>query len=326
MTLLEVKQLKTYFPVVSPLLKRKTGEIRAVDGVSFSLPAGQTLALVGESGCGKTTTSRAIMQLAPITAGEVIFCGTPTTAPAFKTMRSKMQMIFQDPYASLNPRHTVLKIVEEPLQIYRKDLTRADRRRQVIDILAQTGLSADAVHKYPHEFSGGQRQRIAIARTLILQPSLIIADEPVSALDVSVQAQIINLLKNLQRTYQLGYLFISHDLGVVRHIADVVAIMYLGKIVELARVDDIFSNPQHPYTQRLLASIPIADPTRQRRSITIRGEAPSPQFPPSGCAFHPRCEQATAQCQQQTPALRALATTTPTSAAAAEHHAACHLL
>lgn len=330
MALLQVKDLKTYFPVVSPLLKRKVGEIKAVDGIRFSLQAGQTLSLVGESGCGKTTASRTIMQILPATSGQVLFNGVCASTPEFKSMRSKMQMIFQDPYASLNPRHTVLKIVEEPLQIYHKGLNAAARRDKVINILSQTGLSPDALRKYPHEFSGGQRQRIAIARTLILQPQLIIADEPVSALDVSVQAQIINLLKQLQNTFNIAYLFISHDLGVVRHISDVVAIMYLGKIVEMGSCEEIFTNPQHPYTQRLIDSIPVADPAGNtaecRNKTMLLGEAPSPQFPPRGCAFHPRCEHAMPQCSQEQPQLQTINAASNASDTNESHVAACHLL
>ena len=306
MTLLRVKNLRKFFPVLSPLLRRRIGDVRAVDDVSFELAAGKTLGLVGESGCGKTTTGRVIMRLLDASGGQILFDGVDAASARAAKSLSGMQMIFQDPYASLNPRHSVRRIVEEPLRIHRRDMSAVARENLVEEIMRQTGLTMDMLRKYPHEFSGGQRQRIAIARALILKPRLIIADEPVSALDVSVQAQIINLLQSLRQAYGVAFLFISHDLGVVRHISDDVAIMYLGKIVEGGRCEAVFKNPKHPYTRRLIESIPRADPTRARPMISILGEAPSPRHPPAGCAFHPRCPLARAVCREQTPALRQL--------------------
>ena len=314
-TILEVQNLKQYFPILSPLLKKKVGQIKAVDDISFSVEKGKTLSLVGESGCGKTTAGRSIMQILSPTAGSVFFEGQNIIE--MKKKPTEIQMIFQDPYSSLNPRHCIKRIVEEPLKIHCKDLSPKRRLEMVIDILEKTGLSATALQKYPHEFSGGQRQRIAISRVLILQPKLIIADEPVSALDVSVQAQIINLLQELQSTFGIAFLFISHDLSVVQHISDFVAVMYLGKIVELGSKKEVFSNPLHPYTQRLIASIPIADPSVPRKSFVLKGEVSSMQFCPSGCHFHPRCPLVQEICSQKDPDLRIIKNQTKV---------ACHLL
>ena len=300
--ILETKDLKKYFPILSPLLKRKIGEIKAVDGIDVFIPQGKTLSLVGESGCGKTTVGRTIMQILAATSGKIIFEGQDLIKT--KNTTPKIQMIFQDPYSSLNPRHSIQKIIEEPLKIHYKELSKQQRKKRVIDILNKTGLAKDALTKYPHEFSGGQRQRIAIARVLILKPKLIIADEPVSALDVSVQAQIINLLKSLQKNFGITFLFISHDLNVVEHISDFIAVMYLGKIVEFGAKEQIFSNPLHPYTKRLIESIPVANPNATRKNFVIKGEAPSPQFCPSGCYFHPRCPLAEKICGQKEPLLK----------------------
>jgi oligopeptide transport system ATP-binding protein len=293
-TLLEVQDLKVHFPIREGMIfERHVGDIRAVDGISFSMSRGETLGLVGESGCGKSTTGRAIIRLYNPTAGRVFFDGVDTTTldrSGLKGMRRRMQMIFQDPYASLDPRMTAGGIVAEPLDIHGMGAKR-ERQERVRELLATVGLNPDYAERYPHEFSGGQRQRIGVARALALEPDLVIADEPISALDVSIQAQIINLLERLQGRLGLAYLFIAHDLSVVRHISDRIAVMYLGRIVEVAGSKELNTAPLHPYTVALLSAIPIPDPVveSRRRRIILKGDVPSPANPPSGCRFHTRC-------------------------------------
>ena len=308
--LLQVCDLVKHFPVVGEsLFARAMGVMRAVDGVSFSIASGQTLGLVGESGCGKTTLGRCVLQLEQSTAGEVIFEGrtlTGLTETALRPIRRKMQVIFQDPYSALNPRMTVGQIIAEPLKVHGLVPDRQGRRQRVSALLADVGLLPMLAPRYPHELSGGQRQRIGIARALAMNLSLIVCDEPVSALDVSIQAQIINLLAVLQERLGLTYLFIAHDLSVVRHISDRVAVMYLGKIVEMTDRQRLYDNPLHPYTRALLSAVPIPDPEVEahRERIVLRGEVPSPLHPPPGCVFHPRCPIAVAECAQVVPELR----------------------
>ncbi|MDR5695681.1 MAG: ABC transporter ATP-binding protein [Armatimonadota bacterium] len=319
-TILEVRNLKKYFPITKGFIfQRQVGAVKAVDGVSFTIRRGETLGLVGESGCGKTTTGRVILRLQEPTAGEVIFEGKNVFAlnkEELRRMRRDMQIIFQDPYSSLNPRMTVGDIVGEPLEIHNIARGR-EKLRRVQELLEVVGLSPYHVNRYPHEFSGGQRQRIGIARALALNPKLIICDEPVSALDVSIQAQILNLLEDLQKEFKLTYLFIAHDLSVVRHISDRVAVMYLGKIVELAPTDQLFENPQHPYTEALLSAVPIPDPEVKRERIILPGDVPSPVNPPPGCRFHTRCLYARDQCRVEEP---------PLEEVAPGHYAACWVL
>ncbi len=305
--ILRVENLKMYFPILRGIIiQRKIGDIKAVDGVSFFIRRGETLGLVGESGCGKSTTGRAILQLYRPTGGHVYFEGKDLTqlkGSELRHIRRRMQMIFQDPYASLNPRMTVENIVGEPLEIHGLARGKAKRER-VQELLAQVGLNPYFVNRYPHEFSGGQRQRIGIARALAVDPDFIVCDEPISALDVSIQAQIINLLEDLQEQRGLTYLFIAHDLSVVRHISDRVAVMYLGKIVELADRDELYENPLHPYTQALLSAVPIPDPEveAKRQRIILQGDVPSPANPPKGCNFHTRCPRAMDICREHEPA------------------------
>ncbi len=311
--LLEVDSLKVYFPITSGIvLDRHVGDIKAVDDVSLTIEQGDTLGLVGESGCGKSTLGRAILRLYEPTSGRVIFDGQDIThlkESALRPLRRRMQMVFQDPFASLNPRHSVGRIVGEPLRIHSISGGRSETGARVRELLSLVGLPPDAVGRYPHEFSGGQRQRIGVARALALNPEFLVCDEPVSALDVSIQAQIINLMEELQKEFGLTYLFIAHDLAVVRHISDRIAVMYLGKIVEVAPADDLYDNPLHPYTITLLSSIPIPDPRveRHRKAIRVEGDLPSPANPPAACRFHTRCPfvQPT-RCADDEPLLRAL--------------------
>lgn len=313
--ILKVEDLKVYFPIKKGILKKTVGHIKAVDGVSFDLKPGETLGLVGESGCGKTTTGKAIVRLNCPAKGHVYYQGNDTmemSDKVFSKIRPDLQMIFQDPYSSLNPRMTVGKIIGEPIKYHRP---KEDVNKLVLEYMEMTGLRKEYVNRYPHEFSGGQRQRIGIARALALNPKVIIADEPVSALDVSVQAQIINLMKQLQNDLGLSYVFIAHDLSVVKHISDRVAVMYLGRIVEISTAEELYKNPLHPYTKALIASIPIADPRVQEEEVILTGEIPSPLNAPSGCKFRTRCPHATEKCAQEIPTM---------SLARGEHQVACH--
>ena len=315
---LQVEDLKKHYPVKSGFLRRTTGTVFAVDGVSFSIAPGETLGLVGESGCGKSTVARTVMRLVEPTAGKILVEGTDIAGlskPELRPFRREMQMVFQDPFSSLNPRMSAGDIVREPLLVHNVANGReADER--VAALFAQVGLRPAQMGNFPHQFSGGQRQRISIARALALNPRLIVADEPVSALDVSIQAQVINLLMDLQRDQGLAYLFIAHDLAVVEHISHKVAVMYLGRIVEYADKTSLYRNPQHPYTEALLSAVPVPDPKLKRRKRLLEGDVPSPMRPPPGCAFHTRCPYAEARCQVEAPVLRELAP---------GHIAACHL-
>ncbi len=316
--LLEVTDLRTHFPITSKILRRRLGSVRAVDGVDFCLTAGEVLGIVGESGSGKTTAGKTILKLIEPTGGKIVFENTDITQltpRAMMPLRRRMQIIFQDPMSSLNPRMTVGKILAAPFEIH--GIARgAECRDRVADLLRLVGLPIEAAQRYPHEFSGGQRQRVGIARALALRPRLIIADEPVSALDVSIQAQIMNLLARLQRELGLTYILISHNLGVVSHICDRVAVMYLGRIVESAPREELFFDPKHPYTEALLAAVPSPEPGDRRRRAVLGGDAPSPANPPSGCAFHPRCPRAMPRCTNEAPTLTTLR---------GGHQVACHL-
>jgi len=317
--LLRVRNLVKHFPVKGGLLSRTVDHVHAVDGVSFELAAGETLGLVGESGCGKSTTGRCILRLIEPTAGEVRFDGRDVMAADARGLRELsrgMQIIFQDPYASLNPRMTVGAIIGEALTIHKLARNVREYDERVVNLLETVGLHADYRSRYPHEFSGGQRQRIGIARALAVSPRLIVCDEPVSALDVSIQAQVINLLEDLQRQFGLAYLFIAHDLSVVEHINRRVAVMYLGRIVELASAHDLYATPRHPYTEALLSAVPVPDPTAKRQRIVLQGDVPNPIRPPAGCHFHPRCPHAMERCRSEAPLLREVAP---------GHLAACHL-
>jgi peptide/nickel transport system ATP-binding protein len=303
--LLQVSEVKTHFPVRGGLLGRVQGTVKAVDGVSFEVMRGETLGLVGESGCGKSTLGRSLLRLVEPTSGSIRFEGEELTGLApgrMRALRRRMQLIFQDPYASLNPRLTVRELIGEPFAIHGLAQGR-EREEKVRALVELMGLPREAMDRYPHEFSGGQRQRIGIARSIALRPDLVIADEPISALDVSIQAQIINLLVDLQRELKLTYVFIAHDLKIVEYISTRVAVMYLGKIVELARAEDLYRRPRHPYTQALLSAVPVPDPERPRKRILLQGDVPSPLAPPPGCAFHPRCPHAFERCRRETPPL-----------------------
>lgn len=317
-TLLEVKNLKKHFPIKGGVFSKTIGHVYAVDGVSFTLQSGETLGLVGESGCGKSTTGRTILRLIEPTEGSVVFEGQEITdldKGDMRSLRREMQIIFQDPYASLNPRMTIGSIIGEPLEIH-KIARGSEKEDQVASLLEKVGLRSEDMRKYPHEFSGGQRQRIGIARALGLNPKLIVCDEPVSALDVSIQAQVINLLEDLQEEFGLSYLFIAHNLNVVEHISNRVAVMYLGKIVELTTDTELYTNPQHPYTEALLSAVPVPDPTAEKRRIILQGDVPSPINPPSGCHFHTRCPYKEKICEEEVPEFKDIG---------GGHWVACHL-
>jgi len=320
-TLIDVRDLKMHFPLTTGIvLQRVVGYVRAVDGVSFSIDRGQTLGLVGESGSGKTTIGRTIVRLYKPTAGQIIFGDKDLATMGgeeLRQMRQRVQMIFQDPFASLNPRYTIGSLIAEPMNIY-KVASSAEIRERTVELLRVVGLRPEYIDRYPHEFSGGQRQRIAVARALSINPEFVIADEPVSALDVSIRAQVLNLLQRLQQRFNLTYLFVSHDLSVVRHVADRIAVMYLGKIVELADRDELYAAPKHPYTKALLSAIPIPDPQieKRRRRIILSGDLPSPIKIPTGCRFHTRCPMAQDICHEIEPVYEAKE--------GREHYAACH--
>jgi oligopeptide/dipeptide ABC transporter ATP-binding protein len=304
--LLEVSELRKHFPVRKGLFSRVAGQVYALDGVSFQVNQGETFGLVGESGCGKTTVARAILRLTPATGGQVRFLGQDLFSLGHREMRAmrrQMQIIFQDPYASLNPRMTVGAIVGEPLRVHREAVG-ARRRELTAELLELVGLRPGDATRYPHQFSGGQRQRIGIARALALRPKLIICDEPVSALDVSIQSQILNLLDDLQQRLGLTYIFIAHGLNVIRHVSDHVGVMYLGRFVEMAPVDELYTHPSHPYTEALLSAMPVPDPFVVQRRIVLEGDVPSPRNPPPGCRFHGRCPQVMERCRTDEPALR----------------------
>ncbi|GFZ98493.1 ABC transporter ATP-binding protein [Paenibacillus marchantiophytorum] len=317
--LVQVSQLKKYFPVRSNLFGKKTGDVKAVDGVDFTIRRGETFGLVGESGSGKSTIGRMLLRLGEKSEGEILYKGIDLyalTREELRKMRPQMQMVFQDPYSSLNPRIRIGEAIGEAL-IEHGFVGKGEVRERVLEVLHLCGLAAHHIDRFPHEFSGGQRQRIGIARAIALDPDFIVADEPVSALDVSIQAQIINLLHDLQESRQLTYLFISHDLSVVEHLCSTVGVLYLGSFVEVASRDELFDHPQHPYTRALLSAVPIADPTFKREKIILKGDIPSPLDPPSGCKFHTRCPLAQEVCQAERPALRDLG---------AGHLVACHLV
>jgi oligopeptide transport system ATP-binding protein len=313
--LVEVRNLKQYFPVSTGLLKKR--HVKAVDGVSFHIKKGETLGLVGESGCGKTTTGRSILRLYEPTEGSIHYDGADITKVQMMPYRRKMQIVFQDPYASLNPRMTVSDIVGEPIDIHKLAASKAERNEKIMRMLERVGLNSEHANRYPHEFSGGQRQRIGIARALAVDPEFIVCDEPVSALDVSIQAQIVNMFEQLQEEMGLTYLFIAHDLSVVKHISRRIGVMYLGKLVEIAGSYELTAHPAHPYTKSLISAIPIPDPvvSRKKKRIVLEGDVPSPLNPPSGCRFRTRCPYATEICAKEEPILKQVGS---------EHYAACH--
>ncbi len=316
--LLAVEELKVHFPIKKGLFSKTIGYVYAVDGVSFTLNKGETIGLVGESGCGKTTTGLAVLNLVPPTSGDVYFQNKDVSKvdkSGLKSLKKEMQIIFQDPYSSLNPRMTVNQILNDPMEIHGL-YPGSERGEKIAYLLEKVGLSPEQGRRYPHEFSGGQRQRIGIARALALNPQLIIGDEPVSALDVSIQAQIINLLVDLQEEFELSYIIIAHDLAVVEHICDRIAVMYLGKVVETASYHNVYTGPKHPYTQALLSAIPIANPRAKKERIILTGDVPSPINPPAGCHFHPRCHKKIDICDQKVPLL---------GGQGDEHRVACHL-
>jgi oligopeptide/dipeptide ABC transporter ATP-binding protein len=320
-TLVDIRDLKMHFPLTRGIiLQRVVGHVRAVDGVSFSIERGQTLGLVGESGSGKTTIGRTIVRLYKPTGGQIIFGDTDLAklkGEDLRQIRRRVQMVFQDPFASLNPRYTIGSLIAEPMHVYHIG-SNSEIRNKTAELLSVVGLRAEYIDRYPHEFSGGQRQRIAVARALAINPEFVIADEPVSALDVSVRAQVLNLLQRLQKQFNLTYLFVSHDLSVVRHVADRIAVMYLGKIVELADRDELYATPKHPYTHALLSAVPIPDPKieKRRQRVILSGDLPSPINIPSGCRFHTRCPMAQQICREVEPAFQAKE--------GREHYAACH--
>lgn len=316
--LLEVENLKKYFPIRGGSFGKKVGEVKAVDGVSFVIHKGETLGLVGESGCGKSTTGRMLLRLLEPSEGNIYFEGTnirKLSNTEMRKMRREMQMVFQDPFASLNPRHTVGKILEEPFIVH-GEKNKKIRKEKVYELLETVGLNSYHAKRYPHQFSGGQRQRIGIARALAVNPKLIVADEPVSALDVSIQSQVLNLLQDLQQKYQLTYLFIAHDLGVVRHISDRVGVMYLGKLVELSESERLYDAPKHPYTEALLSAVPIPDVEYVQNRIILTGDVPNPANPPTGCPFHTRCPKVMEKCKTNVPNFKEIEK---------GHYTACHL-
>ena len=320
--LISVRNLEKRFPIKGGIISREVAAVKAVSGVSFDIRKGETLGLVGESGCGKSTLGRCILRLIEPTGGQVFFKGRDIlqlSVPELRKLRRQMQIIFQDPYASLNPRMTVEDILGEPLDIHKLCKNKRDRRVRILKLLDLCGLRREAISRYPHEFSGGQRQRICIARALAVEPEFIVCDEPVSALDVSIQAQIVNLMQDLQKELGLTYLFIAHDLKVVEHISTRVAVMYLGKVAELADAEELYAGPKHPYTRALLSDIPIPDPAYQKERVILKGDVPSPIHPPTGCYFHPRCPIAKDNCKSVTPELKDLRRT-----GGNEHDVSCH--
>ncbi|MCM3547188.1 ABC transporter ATP-binding protein [Shouchella clausii] len=317
--LLEAKGLKMHFPIKAGVIKRTVGYVKAVDGITLNVYKGESLGIVGESGSGKSTLGRMLLRLLDPTEGEVYFNGEQILNLSNRKMRPyrrDMQMVFQDPYASLNPRMTIGELLEEPLLVHKTMNTKADRKKRAEELLETVGLPKSSYNKYPHEFSGGQRQRVGIARALSTKPKLIIGDEPVSALDVSIQSQVLNLMKDLQDEFQLTYLFIAHDLSVVKHISDRVAVMYLGRIVEIAQKDSLYETPLHPYTEALISAVPSTDVTVKKEKISLKGELPSPANPPKGCAFHTRCPHAYERCKHERPEM---------TEQKAGHFVACHL-